>query len=99
MAQKREPPAGVTRAARHADHAGAAISTDHSHPAESGQARRYSAELHAVAIYDGRRLLGHVCERSNGQHEAAPASGPSLGLFNGHEAAVRAILAHARGGR
>ena len=56
-----------------------------------------SPELSATALYDGRRLLGYVVEQANGQFEAAPAHGSSLGLFTNQQAAAHAIVAKAMG--
>jgi hypothetical protein len=58
--------------------------------------RQRSPELPAVEIYDGQQRVGAVVERANGQFEAAPVSGPSLGLFNSMPAAVHAILSARR---
>jgi hypothetical protein len=54
--------------------------------------RERSPELPATDVYDGQRRVGAVVERANGQFEAAPASGPSLGLYTSQAAAVHAIL-------
>jgi hypothetical protein len=58
--------------------------------------RERSPELAATDVYDGQRRIGAVVERANGQFEAAPVSGPSLGLFNSMPAAVHAILSARR---
>lgn len=55
-----------------------------------------SPELAAIDVYDGTTRLGSICERSNGQYEAAPAEGPSLGMFAGRAAAMHAVIARAK---
>jgi hypothetical protein len=47
-------------------------------------------------VYDGQRRIGAVVERANGQFEASPDGGPSLGLFTSMPAAVHAILSARR---
>ena len=54
---------------------------------------RYSPELAATAVYDGRVYLGDISEHRSGQWEAAVADGRSLGLFTSPAAAVHAVLA------
>jgi hypothetical protein len=59
---------------------------------EQVQPRERSPELAAFDIYDGQTFLGSVVERVNGQYEAAPARGASLGLFTSREAAAHAVV-------
>lgn len=56
------------------------------------RARKIPEELAAVAVYDGRTLLGHVVEQLNGQYEAGLSDGQSLGLYTSRQAAGHAII-------
>lgn len=99
MAHKRERPAAGDTARGASVQQGSGNDPEYNPAAAPEQPRRRSAELAAHDVYDGRQRLGAVVERQSGQWEAAPASGPSLGLLTSAEAATRAVLAHARGGR
>ena len=46
----------------------------------------------ATTIFIGDRFAGHVVECLAGLHEAAPPSGPSLGLFASWSAAQHALV-------
>lgn len=49
----------------------------------------------AQPISYGGRFIGWLVDRSNGQTEAAPHLGHSLGWFNSGQAALHALIAHA----
>ena len=58
----------------------------------SAPKRKPSPEIASVAVYDGQAHAGIVLERADGQYEAIPATGESLGLFNTRQGAARALL-------
>ena len=48
----------------------------------------------SVDLYSGRHWLGTINETAPSRFEAAPASGPSFGIFPSYQAAAQSILAH-----
>lgn len=48
--------------------------------------------LAATPVYDAGRIIGHIIDRRDGQHEAVLIDGASLGLFNDPDAALRALV-------
>ena len=53
--------------------------------------RRPAVELSTTSVWLGNRRIGRIVERQDGT-EALLDNGKSLGLFNGIESAVRALL-------
>lgn len=58
--------------------------------------RAASKVITDVAVYDGRRLLGHVLETDDGSHQAVTADGEIIGTYRNRQEASRAIPAPAR---
>ncbi|MCE3257929.1 MAG: hypothetical protein K0Q64_2012 [Nitrobacter vulgaris] len=44
-----------------------------------------------LAVYEGRRLLGHVLETDGGEHQAVTIDGELLGTFRSRAEAAKAI--------
>lgn len=50
----------------------------------------------SVAVYDGRRHVGELCDLANGQYEARDGNGERLGPFDSREDARRSLWLQAR---